>query len=121
MISLAQQQRPMLDSDVLKPQPLAKLEGFESIMMMINGYNPTTMAGASPINANNPLNESQIFSSLQPTGEERKRFSDLFNQSAKQGLLDGQTARQLFMKSNLPGDILAQIWQVFPSLTGYSL
>jgi epidermal growth factor receptor substrate 15 len=105
MISLAQQQRPILDGEESRPQALPKLESLESFM-----NNPQTMSGGLMNSAVNTANVTTDLGPLQPTAEERQRFSDLFNRSAKQGLLDGQAARQLFIKSNLPPETLAQIW-----------
>ncbi|KAL1921127.1 uncharacterized protein VTP21DRAFT_10843 [Calcarisporiella thermophila] len=52
-------------------------------------------------------------STLSVSPEERAKYTDMFTKTSPvNGLLDGEKAREIFMKSKLPLDVLAQIWNL---------
>lgn len=46
------------------------------------------------------------------TPQDKARFSQLFSQSAQNGLVDGGAARDIFLKARLPHETLGQIWNL---------
>ncbi|MBW0478681.1 hypothetical protein O181_018396 [Austropuccinia psidii MF-1] len=108
LIGKAQRSLPINEAAISTPGPLCRLEGFN-----IPGLSTPT----SP-----PLNRS-LNTSLAPsdtlapdplstiTKEDKAKYTRMFiNAGPQDGLLDGDKARDIFIRSKLPFEKLAQIW-----------
>ncbi|KAH6918767.1 UBA/TS-N domain-containing protein [Coprinopsis sp. MPI-PUGE-AT-0042] len=81
-----------------KPGPLPRIEGVNSVAQQNTGMS----LGKTPL---------PYFPPLSP--EDRTKFSKIFmNSGPANGLLSGEKARDIFLKSKLPNEQLIQIWNL---------
>ncbi|ORY88628.1 hypothetical protein BCR35DRAFT_350864 [Leucosporidium creatinivorum] len=99
------------------PGPFPRFQGFAIPEHLGAGAAPTASASASPAPAaqSAPLQAQGTGSAagVSITTEEKARYAKLFaNSGPVAGLLDGDKARDIFIKSKLPFETLGQIWNL---------
>ncbi|KAG6820783.1 hypothetical protein H0H93_011548 [Arthromyces matolae] len=99
LIGWAQKGESITPELLLKPGPLADIEGYSALSRQETGT---------------PLNKSPAPSLPILTPQERAKFLNIFNKAGPDstGLLNGAKARDIFIKSKLSNDTLLQIWNL---------
>lgn len=97
LMGWAQKGEPVSPALLQKPGPLPRIEGVNTVAQQNTGMS---------------LNKTPLaFPPLSP--EDRTKFSKIFmNNGPIGGLLSGDKARDIFLKSKLPHDQLSQIWNL---------
>ncbi|KAJ2931418.1 hypothetical protein H1R20_g5702, partial [Candolleomyces eurysporus] len=96
LIGWAQQGRKLSVELLDKPGPLAKIEGLNSVAQQNTGMSL-------------PKSPLPLFPVLTP--QDREKYTNIFNRAGPiNGLLSGEKARDIFLKSRLPNDQLLQVW-----------
>ncbi|RXW24903.1 hypothetical protein EST38_g952 [Candolleomyces aberdarensis] len=96
LIGWAQQGRKLSVELLDKPGPLAKIEGINSVAQQNTGMSL-------------PKSPLPLFPVL--TQQDREKYTNIFNRAGPvNGLLSGEKARDIFLKSRLPNDQLLQVW-----------
>ncbi|KAF5324862.1 hypothetical protein D9611_004533 [Ephemerocybe angulata] len=98
LIGWTQQGRKLTEELLDKPGPLAKIEGINSLQAQNTGMSL-------------PKSPLPVFPVLTP--QDRDKFQNIFRRAGPvNGLLSGDKARDIFLKSKLPTDQLIQIWNL---------
>ncbi|SCZ96092.1 BZ3500_MvSof-1268-A1-R1_Chr8-1g09998 [Microbotryum saponariae] len=113
------------DSWVATPGPFPKFNGFPIPPNLSKPAAPATSAPPTPsrpsTSALSPLQAPNKAGGpgTSVTNDEKLRYATLFSNSGPvAGLLDGEKARDIFIKSKLPFETLGQIWHVGNSSIG---
>ncbi|KAI0057121.1 hypothetical protein BV25DRAFT_1863870, partial [Artomyces pyxidatus] len=100
LIGWAQKGDKVSEALVEKPGPIAVIEGYSGPTPTRSAVSPTPKSPAPPLPP--PL-----------TPQDKAKFSRLFNSCGPvNGLLNGDRARDVFVKSKLPMEKLSQIWNL---------
>lgn len=116
LIGKAQRGTPPTKEALSTPGPLARLEGF-SVPGVATPQSPLPTGNIAP-QAQIPatLTGSSIGSINVISAEDKAKYARLFsNAGPVDGLLDGDKARDMFIKSRLPFEKLGQIWSAVAS------
>ncbi|KAG6812761.1 hypothetical protein H0H92_000676 [Tricholoma furcatifolium] len=99
LIGWAQKGESITPDLVFKPGPIADIEGYSAVAQHSTGT---------------PLAKSPPPTLPVLTAQEKVKFVNLFNKSGPDanGLLSGNKARDVFVKSKLSNDLLLQIWNL---------
>ncbi|KAI8998890.1 hypothetical protein BD414DRAFT_476348 [Trametes punicea] len=99
LIGHAQKGEAVTEALVRRPGPIAMIDSPSSPLLSESVAGPSTEVASSTLP---PL-----------TSHDKAKFRKIFqNSGAQNGYLSGQNAREVFMKSKLPWNTLAQIWNL---------
>ncbi|TDL27224.1 hypothetical protein BD410DRAFT_739994 [Rickenella mellea] len=105
LIGHAQNGQPVRESFLDKPAPLAHLEGISK------APSTTPSFSSSPVPKSPPPAGTSAFPPLTP--QDKTKFARIFAGSGPvNGVLGGDKAKDIFIKSKLPVDKLSQIWNM---------
>lgn len=102
---------PVNEAAIATPGPLCQLEGF-TIPGIAGAHSPQSSTGIiSGSTSPSTIKTSDLLFVI--AEQDKTKYARMFmNAGPQDGLLDGEKARDIFIKSNLPFEKLGQIWSV---------